>query len=141
MAQSFTCIKQGLALFPEAAAHLDGAVIPEKTADLTGNFGDGVGGKLRSICEVKSLYSLDKTNTSQLVEVVCIHAAAAVSLDDAPDKPHIFRQHLLTGVIVTILRPIQQRQQLAHRFAGTREAIRLRMVTVVPLPGADFTAS
>ena len=108
MAQSFTCIKQGLALFPEAAAHLDGAVIPEKTADLTGNFGDGVGGKLRSICEVKPLYSFDKSNASQLIQIIRLYPAAIVSPDDAPNQPGILLQHLLAGCVVAILGPIQQ---------------------------------
>ena len=44
----------GGALF-HAAADLDRAVVAQKAADLSGNFGDGVGGKLRAVGGIKAL--------------------------------------------------------------------------------------
>ena len=128
---------QGLALFPDGAAHLDGAVIPEETPDLTRDLRHGVGGELRTVVQIKPLHCLDEADAPQLIQVVRLHAAAVVALDDGPDQAAVFRQHLLAGLVVAALRPLQQGKHLAHRLM--RAEILRRMVTVVPRPGVDLT--
>ena len=49
-AKALTGGPEGLALFPQGAAHLDRAVVPEEAAYLAGDLGDGVGGELRAVC-------------------------------------------------------------------------------------------
>ena len=139
-AQAFPGGVDGDALLPEAPAYLDEAVVPEVPADLPGDLGYGVGGKLGAVVRVKAPDRLEKPQTAQLVQVVRLHALAEVPADYRPDEAAVLLQHLRRGGLVPLLGQGQEIQGAGGHWAGRRGWMRRRMVTRVPFPSWDRTA-
>src|SRR5699024_10291268 len=129
------------ALLPDAPANLHRPAVPEIAADLPGDLGYGVGGELGAVGQVEAPHGLEKPQASQLVEVIRLHAAAIVAAHDRPDQAAVLPQNLLCGRLVPIPGQGQQVQGVGgHRPAGLGST-RRRMVTRVPLPGAERTVT
>ena len=100
-----------------------------------------MGGKAGAVAEVEPLHRLQKTQASQLVEILRIHSSAAIPLHYAPDETVIGDHSLLAGLPVSLLGRPQQFQPRAHFAAGRRRESFFFITTVVPRPGTERTVT
>ena len=117
-------------------AHLYRSVIPQEASDLPGNFGYGIGGKLGSEPRIKPLYRLYKAQAAQLIQVIHLHAPAAVPAHHRPNQPLVLLQYLLAGPVIPFPgRPQQFRSRGRSIHRPSRRRMRRVSVTLVPFPG------
>ena len=122
--------------FLQAAADLDGAVVPQKAADLARDLRHGIGGKLRAVAQVEPGHGLEKAEAAELIQVVRVDAAPEKSPRDGPNEAGIRLDQRLSRLAVSVAGADEQ--LLLIHFFPPRRTIRRFIWTVVPLPGTEL---
>jgi hypothetical protein len=106
--QLFFCLKDPVSGVAHGTGDAHGAVVPEITADFTGDHRYAVGGKPHVLGGVEIIDRLNKPDAPHLEEVVHILAAPREFLNDGENEPQVAVNELVSGMTISGFGPDEQ---------------------------------